>query len=135
MTSLLLRLAHFQWEIAKVDHFPFQYWKALLLGLALRFRTGSPNMSSVHAGLSGSFTLAEVFFGNLVVSESFMSWSFFLATGSILTYQRTATHSAIAAEWSADRKVRIASKSFSAVVDIQIEFHNLFQIDRLTSSP
>jgi hypothetical protein len=34
-------------------------------------------MSSVHAGLSGSFTLAEVFFGNLVVSGSFMFWCFF----------------------------------------------------------
>jgi hypothetical protein len=29
-------------------------------------------MSSVHAGLSGSLTLAEVFFGNLAVVASFM---------------------------------------------------------------
>ena len=32
-----------------------------------RLITGAPSMSSVHAGLSGSFTLAEVFFGNLTV--------------------------------------------------------------------
>ena len=34
--------------------------------------TGAPSISSVHAGLSGSFTLAKVFFGNLAVVASFM---------------------------------------------------------------
>ncbi len=37
-----------------------------------RFSTGAPSMSSVHAGLSGSLTLTEVFFGNLAVVASFM---------------------------------------------------------------
>ena len=35
-------------------------------------------MSSVHARLSGSFTLAEVFFGNLTVVEGFMRRCFYL---------------------------------------------------------
>ena len=37
-----------------------------------RLITGAPSMSSVHAGFSGSFTLAEVFFGNLAVVARFM---------------------------------------------------------------
>ena len=37
-----------------------------------RFNIGEPSMSSVHAGLSGSLTLAEVFFGNLAVVAGFM---------------------------------------------------------------
>src|SRR6266568_1098053 len=37
-----------------------------------RRTTGAPSMSSVHAGLSGSDTLAEVFFGNLAVVACFM---------------------------------------------------------------
>src|ERR1035437_2831624 len=37
-----------------------------------RLSTGAPSMSSVHAGLSGSSTSAEVFFGNLAVVASFM---------------------------------------------------------------
>jgi len=37
-----------------------------------RLSTGAPNMSSVHAGLSGSLTSAKVFFGNLAVVASFM---------------------------------------------------------------
>ena len=45
-----------------------------------RFRTGAPNMFSVHAGLSGSSTLAEVFFGNLAVLVCFMF--FCLSLGS-----------------------------------------------------
>jgi hypothetical protein len=32
-----------------------------------RLRTGASNISSVYAGLSGSLTLGEVFFGNLAV--------------------------------------------------------------------
>src|ERR1035437_5333719 len=37
-----------------------------------RLRTGAPSMSSVHAGLSESMTLTEVFFGNLAVVASFV---------------------------------------------------------------
>src|ERR1035437_7633296 len=37
-----------------------------------RLSTGAPSMSSVHAGLSESLTLTEVFFGNLAVVASFM---------------------------------------------------------------
>ena len=37
-----------------------------------RLSSGVPSMSSVHAGLSGSGTLAEVVFGNLAVVVRFM---------------------------------------------------------------
>ena len=33
----------------------------------MRSKTGAQGMSSVHAGLSGSLTMAEVFFGDLEV--------------------------------------------------------------------
>ena len=51
---------------------PVSTFVGVACGPRPRLTTGAPSMSSVHAGLSRSFTLAEVFFGNLAVVASFM---------------------------------------------------------------
>jgi len=76
-----------------------------------RFRTGAPNMFSVHAGLSGSSTLAEVFFGNLAVVVCFM---FFCL--SERDYVRTLRALGVNQNNHISRKNSKANQAFFAVI-------------------